>query len=185
MDDSEVAYDFSDSEMLDDASEEGWYASPASPLQVAHVVNGDVPSGDLRRIELGTTAVNRDMGQPVPILNNHPASSHVDSPAHLSRASEQDVLKDEVGVQSTVLTKIEGIFEAMVDVLLNERDQLSVAIKTRPLSRGQPRDMTSAAQTPAESVQHLRFPGKTEKEAWRFGEHRMRSSCRRHDTDTA
>jgi hypothetical protein len=65
---------------------------------------------------------------------------------------------------------IEGVFEAMVDVLLNERGRLTVAIKNRPLPRGQLCDPANVAQTQTESVQLLCFPGKTEKEAWRFGE---------------
>jgi hypothetical protein len=83
------------------------------------------------------------------------------------------------------MAKIESIFEAMLDVLLNERGQLTVAITNRPLSRGQPHNTTNAAQANAESVHYLCFPGKTEKEAWRFGERGMRSSFWRFVTDTA
>jgi hypothetical protein len=173
MDDPDVAYDLSDSEMLDDASEEAWYASPASALQMAHVVNGHTSPGSPRHTESATSisTANRSCGD-----EDRPACPHVDSPAHLARTSEQDASNDEITTRPGVLAKIEGIFEAMIDVLLNERGQLSVAIKTRPSSRGQPRDPTNAAQTHAESVQHLCFPGKTEKEAWRFGKRGMRSS---------
>lgn len=86
--------------------------------------------------------------------------------------------KNDAGSKSNVLTKIEGVFEAMVDVLLNERGQLSIAIKTRPSPRT---NSSEALQTNGESVQHLCFPGKTEKEAWRFGERddasRLRPRC--------
>jgi hypothetical protein len=190
MDDSEHEYDLSDSEMLDDASEEAWYASPASPLQAA-VVNGDTSSSNSHRAGPATADSNHDERKPSIASNricgdeDRPTSPHVDSPAHLARSSQQDIPKVEVGNRSNVLAKIEGIFEAMVDVLLNERGQLTVVIKTRPLSRGQPRDPTNAAQTHAESVQHLCFPGKTEKEAWRFGEQALLPSFCRHGTDTA
>jgi hypothetical protein len=176
MDDPDLECGLRDSEMLDDASEEAWYASPASPLQVAHVVSGDTASGNSQRTEPVTSVVNCNQYQPRNGLDvlcsdeRRPASPHVDLPAHHARTSQQDLSKNEVGNRSNVLAKIESIFEAMVDVLLNERGQLSVAIKTRPLSRGQPRDPASAAQKHAEPVQHLCFPGKTEKEAWRFGE---------------
>jgi len=137
MGDAELEYDLSDSEMLDDASEEAWYAS-ASPLQVAHVVDGGASSGQNHRIQAATSIDNPDKCQPSTGLDSlcsdedSPASPHVDSPAHLARANEQDVSKDEVGNRSSVLAKIESIFEAMVDVLLNERGQLCVAIKPRP-----------------------------------------------------
>jgi len=186
MDDSELECGLSDSEMLDDASEEAWYAS-ASPLQVVHVVDGDASSGHIHRIQPATSVDNPDQCQPSTGPGrlcgdaDSPASPHVDTPARLARASEQDVSKDEVGNRLNVLAKIESIFEAMVDVLLNERGQLCVAIKPRPRERGQPHDPINAAQTHVESVQHLCFPGKTEKEAWRFGERLFNH----HSDDTA
>jgi hypothetical protein len=191
MDDSDLECDLGDSEMLDDASEETWYASPASPLQVTHVGIGDIPSTSSRRAELVTPVAKRDQREQSLGLDRicgdgyRSTSPHVDSPARLARTSEQDTSNDEITNRSGVLANIEGIFEAMADVLLNERGHLSVAIKTRPLSRVQPRDSTNAAHTHTESVQHLRFPGKNEKEAWRFGERSMRPSFWRDDTDTA
>lgn len=189
MDDVDLEWDLSDSEMLDGTSEEAWYAT-ASPPHVADVVNGDIPSGNSHRVEPVTSTSNCDEREPSTSSDviggddHRPAYPHVDSPTHVASPSQQDISKDEVGNRSNVLAKIERIFEGMVDALLNERGQLSVAIKTRPLSRGQPRDPTNTAQSHTESVQHLCFPGKTEKEAWRFGE-RGPWSFRRHDTDTA
>lgn len=190
MDGPEVEYDLSDSEMLDDASEEAWHASPASPLQMADVVNGDT-SGNSHCTKPTAFVVDHNLCRPSTGLDRlcgdeeRPDSPHVDSPAQLARSSQQDVSKDEVGNQPNILAEIESIFESMVDVLLNERGQLTVAIKTRTLSRGQPCDAVNAAQIHAESVQHLSFPGKTEKEAWRFGERDMRSSLWHRETDTA
>jgi hypothetical protein len=191
MDDSDLEYDLSDSEMLDDASEEAWYASLASPLQVAHVLDGDTSSGSSHHIEPATSVSNHDEREPSIATKRHcgdedlPTFPPVDPPAYLARKSEQDTSNGETANRSGVLAKIESIFEAMLDVLLNERGQLTVAIKTRPFSRGQPRDPTNTAQRHAESVQHLCFPGKTEKEAWRFGERGMQSPFWHHDTDTA
>jgi hypothetical protein len=191
MDDFDMDCDFSDSEMLDDAPEEAWYSSPASPRQVTHKANGDIPSGNPHRTQPAISVGNHDELEPSAGLDSgcgdedRSATPYVDAPASLARTTEQDVSKHEVGNRSNVLAKIESIFEAMVDVLLNERGQLSVAIRTRPLSRGQSRDPINAAQTPAESVQHLCFPGKTEKEAWRFGERGLRPLFWHRDTDTA
>lgn len=191
MDDFDVGCDLNDEEMLDDASEEASYPSPASPLQVAHVDNGDTQPGNPHRTQPAISVNNRDKRELSTALDrlcseeHRPTSPHADSPARPARTSQQDVSKSEVEKRSNVLAKIESVFEGMLDVLLNERGQLSVAIKTRPLSRGQLRDFINASQTHAESVQHLCFPGKTEKEAWRFGERGMRSSFWRQDTDAA
>ena len=158
---------------------------------MADVVNGDIPSGNSHRVEPVTSTSNCDEREPstgsdiIGGDDRRPASPHVDSPTHVASPSQQDISKDEVGDRSNVLAKIESIFEGMVDALLNERGRLRIAIKSRPLSRGQPRDSTNTTQLHAESVQQLCFPGKNEKEAWRFGERCMRPSLWSHITDTA
>jgi hypothetical protein len=72
---------------------------------------------------------------------------------------------------SSVLARMESIFEAMADVLLNERGQLSVEIATRPRASRQHLDPVDSAPAQSNPVQRLCFPGKSEREAWRFGEH--------------
>lgn len=179
MDDPNFECDLSDSEMLDDASEEALYASFALPLQAIHEVDDDMRSEQTHYTEPAAPIVNDDKCAEPTASNklsgsdDNPASPHADDPAPLERAGQQSISKSESNVRSDVMAKIEGIFEAMVDVLLNERGQLSIALRTRPSSRGRQRDSTHAAQTCNESVQHLCFPGKTEKEAWRFGERGM------------
>ena len=185
MDDPDFECDLSDSEMLDDAPEE-----TASPLQAIHEVDDDMMPEQTHHTEPTAPNVNRDeyakptASDRLPGSDDNPASPRADAPAHLERAGQQNISKSESNIRSDIMAKIEGIFEAMVDALLNERGQLSIALRTRPSSRSQQRDSTNAAQTYTESVQHLCFPGKTEKEAWRFGERGM-LSLRRHSTNTA
>lgn len=78
-----------------------------------------------------------------------------------------------------VIDKIEAVMEQMVDALLNDKTEISITVKTRRATsttksskhaNGGPRDATAPSRT-------LRFPGKSEDEAWRFGineaEHRL------------
>jgi hypothetical protein len=183
MDDSDLQCYSSDSEMLDDVLEEAYPAAFASPVQLANVVDEDVTLMQPHHAEPAAYTVDHDMcpqvSRPDGVCDDADtlASPHV-------RARSPDVSEGDVGSSSSVLAKIENIFESMLDVLLNERGQLSVAIKTRPRSRQQQLDSASASQTPAESIQHLCFPGKTEKEAWRFGKCDMPGAFRR-GTDIA
>jgi hypothetical protein len=169
MDNSDLQCCSSDLEMLDDVLDEAFPAALASPSEVAHVVDEDFTSEHPHHAEPAASIFGHDMcsqaSRPERIHGDEdrPASLHV-------RAHSPDVSKGDAGSSSTVLAKIENIFEGMLDLLLNERGQLSIAIKTRPTSRQQQLDSTRTSQTPTEAVQLLCFPGKTEKEAWRFGE---------------
>lgn len=71
--------------------------------------------------------------------------------------------------RSSVLTKIESIFESVVDVLLNERGQLSIALPTKAAQSKVQTEQGEPYPTQPESVQYIRFPGRNEREAWRFG----------------
>lgn len=183
MDDSDFECFLSDTEMLDDAPEDANIAAFASPLQVAHIVSEGLPSHQAHCTEPAATIVDHDACLQLNSSDNVCgdedclASPHVDTPIHTMQESQPNILNDKAGSGSNVLAKIESIFEAMLDVLLNERGQLSVAIMTRPQSQRQQFTSTIASQTHAESVQHIHFPGKTEKEAWRFGECRVDSVC--------
>lgn len=186
MDDFDFEDHLSDSEMLDAVPEETCSAFLASPLQVVHSSHEEQAQG----VKPAAPVVMNDMRSPPTASDelcddeDRPASLHEESSAHLVQTYQHDDPKGDVGSRSYVLAKIEDIFEAMVDVLLNERGQLSVAIRTRPSSQSQQRGSASAAQAHTDSVQQLCFPGKTEKEAWRFGECGM-PLVHRYSTDAA
>lgn len=62
-----------------------------------------------------------------------------------------------------VIAKIESIFEDLADALLDEQPQLCVELKIRNSASVQ------AGDTKLLSTKKVRFPGKNEDEAWRFG----------------
>jgi hypothetical protein len=176
MDDSEFQCYSSDSEMLDDMLEEAYPAAFASPVQLVNVVDEDVTLEQPHQPEPAASNVDHvvcpQASLPEMISGDEDGldSPHAVASPHFERARSSDVLKSDIGSSSSVLAKIENIFEGMLDVLLNERGQMSIAIKTRPTSHQQQLDSTRATQTLTDAVQLLCFPGKTEKEAWRFGE---------------
>lgn len=59
---------------------------------------------------------------------------------------------------SSVINKIEAVFEQMADDMLNERGELSILLETR---RTRPQAVSSRDRK-------ISFPGKTAGEAWRF-----------------
>lgn len=165
----------SDSDMLDAASETS-YSTPASPLsRPGEHTNLDISS------EWGvptTPSAHGDTG------GNNGARSQTSSerggcqsPAtapkeipHSDRVQEPTAgPKIGLASKSSVLAKIEAVFESMADVLLNERGQLSLNLMTRPTNQKQRLDSNDTPTAPTESVQHICFPGKSEREAWRFG----------------
>ncbi|KAM0717806.1 hypothetical protein Q7P37_006138 [Cladosporium fusiforme] len=66
-----------------------------------------------------------------------------------------------------VIAKIESIFESMTDVLLNERGHLSIALVAKTTAKPKVASSDSITAQP-ESIQYIRFPGRSEREAWRF-----------------
>lgn len=176
MNDYEPQCHSSDSEMLDDTAGDAYTAALASPLQVAHVVDEDALSeqahciGPVAVVENPNTYSLSDAVNGIRDGQNQSGFSRLMSPSHGDRASQPDYFETDVGSVTDVLARIESIFEAMLDVLLNERGQLSIAIITRPTSRRQRLESPIAH---ADSVQHICFPGKTEKEAWRFGQYSL------------
>lgn len=167
---------FSDSDMLDAASEAS-YSTPASPLlgpgehietdsssqqghSTASCVHADGDGGKYgaRSQTPGEVFDGQNPGAPPEVIPPH-------------ERVQGTVAGPKVGAASSaaVLAKIEATFESMADVLLNERGQLSLDLMTRPTNQKQRLDLNDTAAAPTESVQHIHFPGKSKREAWRFG----------------
>ncbi|KAK4501379.1 hypothetical protein PRZ48_007188 [Zasmidium cellare] len=77
----------------------------------------------------------------------------------------------------SVTAKIEACFEQIVDDLLNEKDEVSITLKTRKRT-GSARDGQST--TPE---RRICFPGKTAEEAWRFCKFSQELSDVKHEID--
>jgi hypothetical protein len=181
MDDIQYSDSSSDDEMLDDTAQSRYDELQFSPHAVnAAEVTSPKPDHDV------SSAMHTAMD---PTASPSPAcsqdlegdyegifASRVHPPAVQQQfalaASPEDVTPT---IDMSVLARIENIFEAMADVLLNERGQLSVELVIRP--RVSRRDIDLMDSTQSVAVQRLCFPGKTEREAWRFGEHGLAASA--------
>lgn len=67
------------------------------------------------------------------------------------------------GNSADVTDKIEDVFEQIADAMLNDKKEISITLKTR-------RRVPTDKQSDEDLTRTLSFPGKTENEAWRFGE---------------
>ncbi|KFX89885.1 hypothetical protein O988_08440 [Pseudogymnoascus sp. VKM F-3808] len=69
-----------------------------------------------------------------------------------------------------VLTKIEDIFESLLDCIINEKKSLVLHIKSRARNGRHTIDAATGAIRNAGNVEtkEITFPGKTQKEAWKF-----------------
>lgn len=70
-----------------------------------------------------------------------------------------------------VITKIEDIFESLLDCIINEKKCLVLHIKSRGNNGRQTLDAATGAirNTTDVETKEITFPGKTQKEAWKFG----------------
>ena len=164
-----------DDEMLDDASQ---YDEPSLSLHTVDAVDGissqpdhNIPPDSRNPTTCPSPASSQDLEEDYEGI----FASRVHPPAGEEQtvlaASPEDVTPT---IDTSVLARIENIFEAMADVLLNERGQLSVELVTRPRVSRQNIDLTNSTPAQSAAAQRLCFPGKTEREAWRFCE---KSDC--------
>ncbi|KAF2702997.1 meiosis-specific topoisomerase Spo11 [Pleomassaria siparia CBS 279.74] len=67
-----------------------------------------------------------------------------------------------------VIARIEGMFERIVDSLIDGNGQLAITLKTRAgISRRKPHTRNVESLPPAK-IREINFPGSNEQEAWRF-----------------
>lgn len=176
MDDIQCSDSFSDCEMLDGISHSQIDERSFSP----HIIDAANRSSSKQDHDISPAVhVSRN-----PTASRSPSSSQglerdyenaFSSRLHSLSGQQQVASANSPGdvtltVGTSVLTRIESIFEAMADVLLNERGQLSVELATRPRTHKQHPDSADSDPAKCNHVQRLCFPGKSEREAWRFGE---------------
>ncbi|OBT68740.1 hypothetical protein VE03_02199 [Pseudogymnoascus sp. 23342-1-I1] len=90
---------------------------------------------------------------------------HADSPAIPQGAPRKNNFQ-----AGAVITKIEDIFESLLDSIKNEKKCLVLHIKSRGDDRRQILDAATGAirNTGNVEAKEITFPGKTQKEAWKF-----------------
>ena len=178
MDDVHGSDSVSDDEMLDDSPQ---YQYDELPLPLEAVDAADMTSSSKLDHNIPPVLQASRDRTASPNLASSPGlegddesvfASRVRPPADQQRtvlaASPEEVT---LTAGTSVVARIERIFEAMADVLLNERGQLSVELVTRPRVNRQHLDPIDSTPVQSHPVQRLCFPGKSEREAWRFGEH--------------
>jgi hypothetical protein len=193
MDDVHGSDSVSDDEMLDDSPQ---YQYDELPLPLEAVDAADMTSSSKLDHNIPPVLQASRDRTASPNLASSPGlegddesvfASRVRPPADQQRtvlaASPEEVT---LTAGTSVVARIERIFEAMADVLLNERGQLSVELVTRPRVNRQHIDPIDSTPVQSHPVQRLCFPGKSEREAWRFGEHYLAvSECSYTDWKTA
>ncbi|OBT52587.1 hypothetical protein VE04_07047 [Pseudogymnoascus sp. 24MN13] len=98
-------------------------------------------------------------------LNVSSQQNHADSQLISQGAPRNDNLQ-----AGEVITKIEDIFESLLDCIINEKKCLVLHIKSRGKKGGQTLDAATGAIRNTRNVEtkEITFPGKTQKEAWKF-----------------
>jgi meiotic recombination protein SPO11 len=192
MDNFQCSDSFSDDEMLDDAlhSQYDELTSSLAAVDAADVTSSkpDLDISPVLHASRDQTASPNLASSPGLVgYDESVFASRVHPPADQQQtvfaASPEEVTPT---AGTSVVARIENIFEAMADVLLNERGQLSVELVTRPRVSRQHHDTADSTSAQSVAVQRLCFPGKTEREAWRFGEHDLTATaCSHTDWKTA
>jgi meiotic recombination protein SPO11 len=90
---------------------------------------------------------------------------HTDSPDIPQEAPRNNTFQ-----AGEVITKIEDIFESLLDCIINEKKFLVLHIKSRARDGRHNIDATTGAIRNAGNVEtkEITFPGKNQKEAWKF-----------------
>ena len=88
-----------------------------------------------------------------------------------SQAISQGAPRNNNFQAGAVITKIEDIFESLLDCITNEKKCLVLHIKSRGKNGRQTLDAATGAIRNIGNVEtkEITFPGKTQKEAWKFG----------------
>ena len=75
-----------------------------------------------------------------------------------------------------VISKIEDIFESIIDCIHHKGKELSIPLKTRGRAGQQTRDATSGAilSLPDTKIKAITFPSRNPQEAWKFSRFELR-----------
>ena len=109
--------------------------------------------------------------QPLLVESNLPAtlashsSPHPNSNCPVSTTSTAELQRQAADL--TIITKVEKIFESIVDGLLRNSDELSIPIKIKK-SCAASRSLVESGNEAMTEIRKVTFPGRTAHEAWRF-----------------
>jgi meiotic recombination protein SPO11 len=125
----------------------------------------------------GLTANNSTAQQSHEMLLNLPSSELTHT---LGLASAETVSKSHAGSRllqdsmpnrntaGAVITMIEEIFEFITDVLLDEKNEFTICLKTRPKRHAQEEETDNGKKKSMSGLRKVTFPNRNPKEAWKF-----------------
>lgn len=102
------------------------------------------------------------------------SNSELNTGQYMSREHEhEDGLPNHYSATSTqagaIISKIEDIFESIVDSVLEEKKELVIRLKTRKRPRAKLSMAAKGTDSPTnEETRAVRFPSKNPQEAWKF-----------------
>jgi hypothetical protein len=113
---------------------------------------------------------NRSKGQLISIMDSSIGTRSSSSIGNRDIAPVAQVLPDASRHAGAVISKIEDVFEHMIDDLGSDNRELVIPLKSRSRASGETLDAADGAikQPPATEARAIRFPGKTVQEAWKF-----------------
>ncbi len=97
------------------------------------------------------------------------ASKNLSSPSIVlaQKLSRIDPVPHRAG---SVITKIESIFESIIDCVIGEKKELVIQLKSRSKQKSiPPREDNDTDLRRKSDIQKIKFPSKCPTEAWRFG----------------
>lgn len=148
-------------ELLEDSSQESLTTAAANLLFY------DDDDEGARRTSPPTSVGSRDAGasKADPVIQ-HAEGESVSSSANSCLAHSGSHATS----SSTVIEKIEAVFEDIADALLRESNELAITMRTRTRPRAGVSSSTPVTGASSGTVKARRicFPGKTAEEAWRF-----------------
>ena len=88
-----------------------------------------------------------------------------------------DDITDTPYCSEIVIARIESLIQAIVDEIVEDKEELLIRLSRRGIERGQSQDaaISSAVGTSDVQTREIRFPGATPREAWTFSELELRA----------
>jgi len=114
-------------------------------------------------------------GSLLPNLSYQSLTDHCDVTDHWEPGRNESITHprvSHVNEAGAVISRIEDIFEAISDCILDEKKELTIQLKTRKKTGKQEHASNSRESTRASEadVSTIRYPSKKPQEAWKFGE---------------
>jgi meiotic recombination protein SPO11 len=119
-----------------------------STARQSHNMLPDLPNSELKSVQMQESLDSTQTGQG-------------DGPPM------QDALPNR-NTAGAVITQIENIFESITDCLLDDKNEFTICLKTRPRRNAQEDEANNGKKRLMSGVRKVTFPNRNPKEAWKF-----------------